>query len=137
MKIDGACHCGRISYEAEIDPSRVGICNCTDCQTLSGTAFRVVVPVPEASFKLTGEPKTYIKTAESGVRRQQAFCPECGSPIYATSVGDGPKVYGLRVGTCRQRRELRPTRQIWHRSALPWVGEVGSLPVLEKGPERG
>jgi hypothetical protein len=43
MHIDGACHCGKITYEAEVDPEAVGICHCTDCQTLSGTAFRTVV----------------------------------------------------------------------------------------------
>ena len=32
MKIDGACHCGLIAYEAEADPELTGICNCTDCQ---------------------------------------------------------------------------------------------------------
>ena len=44
MKIDGSCHCGRIRYEAEVDPAKVVICHCTDCQTLSGSAFRTVVP---------------------------------------------------------------------------------------------
>ena len=44
MKIDGACHCGYISYLAEIDPEKAGLCHCTDCQTLSGSAFRVSVP---------------------------------------------------------------------------------------------
>jgi hypothetical protein len=39
MKIDGGCHCGAIAYEAEVDPDRVGICHCTDCQQLTGTAF--------------------------------------------------------------------------------------------------
>jgi hypothetical protein len=39
MKIDGACHCGSITYAAEIDPQTVAICHCTDCQTLSGSAF--------------------------------------------------------------------------------------------------
>jgi hypothetical protein len=43
MKIDGRCHCGYITYEAEIDPEKVMICHCTDCQTLSGSAFRTVV----------------------------------------------------------------------------------------------
>jgi hypothetical protein len=124
MKIDGSCHCGRITYEAEIDPAKVGVCHCTDCQTLSGTAFRVVVPVQEENFKLSGEPKNYIKTAESGARRVQAFCPECGTHLYATSVGEGPKVYGLRVGTIRQRAELVPKRAVWHRSALPWLPEM-------------
>ena len=102
MKIDGACHCGNITYEAEIDPEKVGICHCTDCQMLSGSAFRTVVLIPEDNFTLSGHPKVYVKIAESGAKRAQAFCPECGSPIYATSVGDGPKVYNVRVGTARQ-----------------------------------
>jgi hypothetical protein len=42
MKIDRRCHCGYITYEAEIDPEKVMICHCTDCQTLSGPAFRTV-----------------------------------------------------------------------------------------------
>ena len=65
MKITGGCHCGAITYEAEIDPSTVAICHCTDCQTLSGSAFRVVVPAKREAFKLlTGEPKPYVKTAK-------------------------------------------------------------------------
>ena len=48
MKIDGGCHCGAIAYEATIDPSRIGICHCIDCQILSGTAFRTAVRVPAA-----------------------------------------------------------------------------------------
>ena len=41
MKIDGECLCGDVAYEAEIDPENVGLCHCTDCQTLSGSAFRI------------------------------------------------------------------------------------------------
>jgi hypothetical protein len=36
MKIEGSCHCGKISYEAEINPEYVVICHCTDSQTISG-----------------------------------------------------------------------------------------------------
>jgi hypothetical protein len=58
MKIDGSCHCGRIRYEAEIDPFTVVICHCTDCQTLPGSAFRTVVPSKEGTFRLlSGEPR--------------------------------------------------------------------------------
>jgi hypothetical protein len=133
MKIDGSCHCGHVRYEATVDPKRVGICHCTDCQALTGTAFRVSVAVPEADFMLTGaQPKIYVKTAESGARRAQAFCPECGSPIYATSVGEGPKVYGVRVGTARQRDQLAPSRQVWRRSALHWLPELEGLETFDK-----
>ena len=127
MKIDGGCHCGRITYEAEINPESVVICHCTDCQTLSGSAFRTVAPSEEGSFRLlAGELKVYIKTAESGAKREQAFCPECGTPIYATSVGDGPKVHGLRAGTIRQRDDLAPVKQLWTRSAQHWLPEIMS-----------
>jgi hypothetical protein len=134
MKIDGGCHCGAIAYEAEIDPEMVSICHCSDCQTLSGTAFRVAIFAPEEKFRLTrGEPKIYVKTGESGNKRAQAFCAECGSPIYATSVGEGPKAYGIRVGTARQRDQLPPKRQIWHRSAVAWLPELEGLVTKEKG----
>lgn len=133
MKIDGGCHCGRITYEAEIDPETVGICHCTDCQALSASAFRTVVPAQDDAFTLlSGEPKIYVKTGESGAKRAQAFCPECGSAIYATSVGDGPKVYNIRLGTARQRDRLPPKRQIWARSAQTWLSGIDSLPKIEK-----
>jgi len=72
MKIDGRCHCGYITYEAEIDPEKVMVCHCADCQTLSGFAFRTVVFTREDTFKLlSGE----LKTGESGTKRPQSFSP--------------------------------------------------------------
>jgi len=35
MRVNGSCHCGQITYEAEVDPDRAGLCNCTDCQVLT------------------------------------------------------------------------------------------------------
>ena len=131
MKIDGRCHCGKITYEAEIDPADVTICHCTDCQTLSGSAFRTVVPAKKESFRTTGEPRIYVKTAESGNRRVQAFCPECGTPIFATAVAD-PQVYSVRLGTARQRADLQPRQQLWTRSALGWVMQAQTISALEK-----
>ena len=133
MKIDGACHCGYITYEAEIDPKNAGICHCTDCQTLSGSAFRTLAFTREGSFRLlTGELKIYVKTGESGTQRPQSFCPECGTPIYSTTTGDNPKVHSLRAGTIRQRDELVPQFQLWTQSQQSWISEIPSVPKLEK-----
>ncbi len=132
MKIDGGCHCGNITYEAEVDPEKAAICHCTDCQSLSGTAFRtVVISLVDAFTLLSGEPKMYAKIGGSGAKRIQAFCPDCGSQIYATSVGDGPKIYGIRLGTVRQRDELPPKRQFWHRSAQKWLADLGAIPTID------
>ena len=121
MKINGRCHCGAITYEAEIDPNRVTVCHCTDCQTLSGSAFRVVVPAKREGFSLlTGEPKIYVKTGESGRQRVQSFCSNCGTPIYSAEVAN-PQIFSIRLGTAQQRAELPPKVQIWCRSALGWA----------------
>lgn len=134
MRIDGGCHCGAITYEADIDPETVGICHCTDCQTLSGSAFSISVPAARDAFTVrTGQPKIYVKTADSGTKRAQAFCPECGTRVYAAAVSD-PQTFNIRVGTIRQRAELRPTRQIWCRSAMPWVMDLRSVKPISGQP---
>jgi hypothetical protein len=135
MKVDGGCHCGFITFEAEIDPADVGVCHCTDCQSLSGTAFTTYVFAPRAGFKLlSGAPKIYYKTGSSGAKRAQAFCPECGSRIYASAAVAEPERYNLRLGTIRQRHELRPQVQIWCRSALGWVMDLGSVKQVPRQP---
>ena len=132
MKVDGQCHCGAIAYEADVDPARVQICHCTDCQTLTGTAYRVSAPAEPAKLKFTrGAPKIYIKTAESGRKRAQAFCGECGSPIYSAAPENTP-VYFLRVGGMKQRAELPPQRAIWCDSALPWTEDISDLPQVAR-----
>jgi hypothetical protein len=136
MKLNGSCHCGYITFEAEADPDKTTICHCTDCQTSTGTAFRTNIPVPGNSFRmLSGEPTIYVKTtAESGNPRAQAFCPKCGSPIYSTTPGDGPKQsYMVRVGVLKQREQLVPKLQNWYRSARPWIIELAAIRRNEKG----
>ena len=134
MKVDGACACGAIKVEAEADPEKTQVCHCTDCQTATGTAFRVSIPVPGATFKITGKPAIYVKTtAESGNPRVQAFCGACGSPLYSTTVGEGVQpLYMLRVGILRQRDQFVPKRQIWCRSAQPWLAKIADVPKYEK-----
>ncbi len=103
MKVHGSCHCGEIVYEAEIDPAQVSICHCSDCQILTGTAYRVSVPAKAGDFHLlNGVPKIYVKTADSGRRRAQAFCANCGTPIYASDTHE-PAVFNLRTGAMAER----------------------------------
>lgn len=132
MNVHGRCHCGEIVYEAEIDPAHVSICHCTDCQRLTGTAYRVSVPAKASELRfLEGTPKIYVKTAESGRQRAQAFCGTCGTPIYASDT-EAPSVFNLRTGALAERAELKPSRQIWCRSALDWVHDLGGMEMREK-----
>jgi hypothetical protein len=127
MQIEGSCHCGAISFTAQVDPARVMVCHCSDCQVMSGSPFRAVVPAPVDTFVLHGEPRRYIKTADSGNRRVQAFCADCGTPLFATAPENATQVI-IRTGCVKQKAQLVPQAQIWQHSALPWIGSVAGLP---------
>lgn len=135
MKVEGECHCGSVAYEADIDPLMVGICHCSDCQALSASAFRTIAMVASDDFTLLrGRPKEYKKVADSGAQRIQAFCSECGSGLYSTSVDTGPKIFNLRVGTMRQRDKLIPQFECWRQSALDWFPELDGTTKFERNP---
>ena len=132
MRVRGSCHCGSITYEAEIDPATVHICNCSDCQMLTGSAFRVSAHAARSTFRLlSGQPKVYVKMADSGARRRHSFCPDCGTPVCSTADVDDPTTYSLRVGCLEQRALLAPRKRNWCRSAMAWAQNVSTLPARD------
>lgn len=133
MKIDGGCHCGKIAFEAEINPEYVIICHCTDCQTISGAPYRANVPVKVENFTLRGEPKTYVKTAASGNKLTLAFCDTCGSALYSAKL-EQPAFLNLRLGSVKQRAQLVPNKQGWCGSAMPWAWDISGIPRVHDQP---
>ncbi|HZZ66948.1 MAG TPA: GFA family protein [Phenylobacterium sp.] len=124
MHVDGQCHCGVLAFTAEVDPESVTVCHCTDCQAMSGSAFRANIACPADAFHFVrGEPAIYVKTAESGAKRRMAFCAACGGQIYSSAEHE-PKSYALRTGTISQRAAFAPAKQIWMRSAVPWARDA-------------
>jgi len=131
MHVHGKCHCGAISYEAEVTPGSVAICHCADCQAFAGAPYRAMIrPLPE-TLKLSGTPKEYLKTADSGRQRAQGFCGTCGSHLYAADPDSGN--LSLRIGVIAERHELgEPVRQIWCDSALEWAFDIADVPKSAK-----
>ena len=132
LPIDGACHCGAVSFTAVIDPERVMVCHCADCQVLSGAPFRAVAVAPIDSLKVQGATKQYIKVAQSGNRRAQVFCPECATPLWATAP-ENPTSVVVRLGCVRQKAALKPSVQIWVHSAVPWLSALSAVPCTPEG----
>jgi hypothetical protein len=84
---------------------------------------------------LTGEPKTYVKTAEqSGTKVLRAFCGNCGSPVYRHSLLD-PSILRIGIGSIKQREAFSPVRQIWKCSALPRVDSIADRQTFQKNSE--
>ena len=112
---------------AAIDPAQVVVCHCTDCQILSGSPFRADAEAPIGTFKVNGSPKSYVFT-QHGIRMAQVFCPNCGTPLYATAEENSSSVV-IRLGCVEQRAQLKPAVQIWQGSALPWLAELATVPT--------
>ena len=114
MKIDGRCHCGYVTFEAEADPETTTMCNCTDCQTMSGAPLRAVIVTRPGTFVLlSGKPTEYRKTADSGNVRPQGFCPQCGTALYSTSVDDSQKSTTCGLERCANETNCVPRRQLF------------------------
>ena len=129
MKISGSCHCGRIRYDAEVNPEYVVICHCTDCQNTSGAPYRANVPVLVDKFHIEGDPHKYLKTGGSGKKIIHAFCGNCGSALYSVA-DESPNFLWLRLGAIDQRAELPPKKQGFCESAMPWAMKIEDVPVV-------
>ena len=127
MEIEGRCHCGEIGYEAIVNPDKVIICHCTDCQTNSGAPYRANVPVLIEKFHLRGQPQTYVKTGDSGAKVVLAFCGNCGSAMYSSKL-ENPTYLNLRLGAVKQRADLIPKAQYFCRSGMAWAMDISGIP---------
>ena len=86
-------------------------------------------------------PKSRMESCERAMRcpkcgaasqRGKRFCADCGTPIYTVAPEASPATYGLRVGVLDRRAELRPSRQGWCRSALPWSMDLTGVQRFER-----
>ena len=109
MKIDGACHCGYIRIEAEADPEKTTICHCTDCQTGTGSAFRVSVPVSGASFKMF---RAADKLSQDHGGERPSAAADLLPPLRLADLFDhaGRGAAGVPHGACWYPAPARPIR---------------------------
>ena len=129
----GGCLCGQVRYLANVEPMFTGVCHCTSCQKITGSAFNVAVAVPRTALSIQGSPKSYIKIAESGQEVVLRFCPNCGSTILSEPAAM-PAASILRAGTLDDTSWLKPTMEIYCDSAQPWVALGGGLKRFPKMP---
>ena|SRR5690348_14822844 len=133
VQITGGCLCGKVRYSGNAEPVFVGVCHCRDCQKFTGSAFAVVIGVPEAAISVQGRVATYRKPGDSGKPIERRFCPECGASI-ADAAEALPGVMMLGAGTLDDASWVKPGAQIYCDSAQPWVELGGEMPRFAKMP---
>jgi hypothetical protein len=133
-KITGGCLCGKVRYSADVEPVFAGLCHCRNCQKESGSAFAIVVGVPQPALLLQGELKTYAGKGDSGKAMYRRFCPECGSTVIDEAEAM-PGILMIQVGTMDDTSWVKPSTQIYCDSAQPWVQLAGEMKRFPKAPE--
>jgi hypothetical protein len=78
--ISGACHCGKVRIEAELDPAAgSGRCNCSICAKLRAWTFIVK---PQAVRLVAGEHD--LSSYEWGAQiSSRKFCRHCGVHVFS------------------------------------------------------
>jgi|SRR5690349_18629057 len=91
----GSCHCGKVSYQVELDLTRPVIsCNCSICRR-AGTLLSFV---PASDFKLdSGEDQLELyQFAQKHI--DHLFCRSCGIKSFARGTSkDGSKMIAINV----------------------------------------
>ena len=119
IQVNGECHCSKIKINARVRKSEVRACHCIDCQKFSGAPLRAIAVAPSDKISISGNPKEYVKISDSGNKRIQAFCDNCGTQLYAT--GLDRTSFNLRCGFLEQKKELKPKQHVFTKSAVPWL----------------
>ena len=137
LPMTGGCACGAIRYEVVSFPLLVYTCNCTDCQTRSGSAFALNMPVTASGFRiLQGEPKPWRSISPKGARVVSWFCGDCGARLYGERAGRA-EIVNVRAGTLDDTSWLVPAAHFFTRSASAqsWVQPLAGASCFETQPD--
>jgi len=131
-RISGGCLCGRTQFETNREPVMQILCHCTDCQTVSGSAFYTAYIVPLESVTLTkGEPGGFSVKSDKGRDNRRRFCKDCGTRLWAELEMGFASVNGMALG---DRSHFNPTHNHRLETAPGWCALNALLETLPITP---
>ncbi|MGX9425563.1 MULTISPECIES: GFA family protein [Bradyrhizobium] len=129
----GGCACGAIRYKMSAEPVMMTDCQCRQCQRESGTGHLSHLIFPRSATSIQGEATHWELVGDSGTVKIRAFCPTCGSPVYAT-FRDIPDYVVVRAGSLDDPSRYRPQQVTWTAAGYAWDHLDSALPKFEKMP---
>lgn len=123
----GHCLCGAVSFTLTTEPVTTRICWCRDCQHLAANGTVNVIVAAEG-LTVSGTLAEYTSASASGNAVTRQFCPRCGTHLFGLSSAR-PHFRVVRTGNLDEPSGIRPTANIWARSAPGWACLD---PVLER-----
>jgi hypothetical protein len=127
------CQCGKLTANVTDDAEAMTIaCHCLDCQRRTGSPFGTIAYFPREAVTVTGHPREYTRTGDSGQTLTRGFCPECGAAVYVKA-SRMPEITGVPVGAFADPSFAAPIRSVYEQSKHQWV----ALPEASTHHPRG
>ena len=127
--IEGKCHCGDVTWQAELPADMVLNCYCNICRSLSGADYSSWVIFADEKFKLlTGKDKivSYAAT-ESFIKH---FCSRCAASIFLVNNAKFPGFTYVARGNITTDIDLKIQMQVFTDDKAAWIEPDPDLPVF-------
>lgn len=125
--LSGGCACGAIRYEIKTAPEFSMICQCRQCQRISGSGHAAQFAVDAKSTTIQGDVKFYKVTSDDGNTVSSGFCGNCGSPVLKRSSGY-PQYITFHAATLDDPSSYEPQMVVYSQFKQPWDHVDPSLP---------
>jgi len=117
--IAGQCMCGSVQYSSEAEPRFAILCQCLQCQKITGTGHSAQFAVDANSTTVKGAVGQYELTSDAGNAVTSAFCPVCGNPIFKTT-SMMPDTLVFHASTLNDPSMFKPGAVVFSGSAQEW-----------------
>ena len=103
------------------------LCHCADCRKTSGGNYSNNIIVPGENFKLvSGTPKRFSKTADSGKTITSHFCPDCGTTLFrdGETFKEAKVIKAGVLDDVNVVNNTKPMAELYAPERIKWVAAV-------------
>lgn len=129
--LKGHCLCGSVKYSINGEPQLSFLCQCRQCQRITGSGHSAEFVVPEKDIAISGELQSYEMKSDNGNTVSSHFCPTCGNPIFKKSSGY-PGLLFFHAATLDSPELFKPQKVFWASSGQPWDTVSSDLEIEQK-----
>jgi len=125
--LSGGCACGAIRYEIKSAPEFTLICQCRQCQKITGSGHAASFAVTVDTTTIQGNIKFYELTADDGNKVSSGFCDRCGNPVLKKTSAM-PQFFFFHAATLDDPSHYSPEMVVYSQFKQPWDYVDPSIP---------
>lgn len=115
------CACGSVRLEMIGDPLSVYLCHCDACKRTTGSAFAYRARYKASAIaSLSGEPRSWRRSGDSGSWVEHVFCGICGTTMFLRGERLGGDIV-VSAGIFADREFPAPGAAYYRDRELHWM----------------